>query len=88
VLTNVFTFISCFRDEDEVESDEDDQIKEARELGFIRPLDTVNPCTSDSEVFKQALTSCIFFIPFHLFPPQVDEDEQQMMLMEGRLLDD
>ena len=45
-------------DEDEDESDEDDQIEE--ELGFISPLDTVNPYTS----FKQALTSCVgsFFI--------------------------
>ena len=39
-------------DEDEDES-EDDQIEE--ELGFISPLDTVNPYTS----FKQALTSCV-----------------------------
>jgi hypothetical protein len=46
-------------DGDEDESDEDDQIEE--ELGFISPLDAVNPYTS----FKQALTSCVFFIPFH-----------------------
>lgn len=48
-------------DEDEDESDEDDQIEE--ELGFISPLDTVNPYTS----FKQALTSCVVF--FYTFSP-------------------
>jgi hypothetical protein len=49
-------------DGDEDESDEDDLIEE--ELGFISPLDTVNPYTS----FKQALTSCVvlfFLLPFH-----------------------
>lgn len=47
-------------------SEESDQIEE--ELGFISPLDTVNPYTS----FKQALTSCVvFFLPFH--PPQTDD---------------
>ena len=50
-------------DGDEDESDEDDQIEE--ELGFISPLDTVNPYTS----FKQALTSCVGSLLFFLFPP-------------------
>ena len=41
-------------DGDKDESDDEDEIEE--ELGFISPLDTVNPYTS----FKQALTSCVF----------------------------
>ena len=78
MLTNVLTFFLHFLvqsarlreraenkgiDGDEDESDEDDQIEE--ELGFISPLDTVNPYTS----FKQALTSCVVFI--YLSPPQL-----------------
>ena len=41
---------------DESEPDESDEIEE--ELGFISPLDSVNPYAS----FKQALTSCVVFI--------------------------
>ena len=45
--------------DEDVLSDESDLIEE--ELGFISPLDTVNPYSS----FKQALTSCVFS-PFSL----------------------
>ena len=55
-------------DGDEDDSDEDDQIEE--ELGFISPLDTVNPYTS----FKQALTSCVVFFSSPYPLSQADDD--------------
>ena len=53
-------------------SDDDDEIEE--ELGFISPLDTVNPYTS----FKQALTSCVISFLFHT--PQADNDDLGVLL--------
>lgn len=73
VLTNIFYFQSARLreraekkriDGDEDEDDDEDDIEE--ELGFISPLDTVNPYTS----FKQALTSCVDFHSITL--PQAD----------------
>lgn len=54
---------------DEDDSDEDDQIEE--ELGFISPIDSVNPYTS----FKRALTSCVYYYYYYLsLLPTTDDD--------------
>ena len=72
--THERTFLQSARLRERAESketDEDlfsDESEIEEELGFISPLDTVNPYTS----FKQALTSCVVFFFFHL--PQADLD--------------